>query len=394
MPLLSVRASAAILRLIQIAEIQSIPLLAVLVDQTATFTAPLHLCHRLREVHMNAAIVNQHIIHLDVRLLARFRILKLDKRILQRIVRHPIANHLAADHPTETTEYNLQIIVTRHRIQFAHKQHILGRRHVRIGQIADNLQDRRTRPCLTLLQHFGHLLAGLAVGVIDVLIGADATALQSRRRRRRRSTGRAEAARRLERIVQYDGVRNAHVLVRPMRIVADRRVQRAQHLNALRHLADDTVTAHVQRRQIGAQREEELRTDQAVIAGADHGQQAGVRVPNARLHIGPKVPFAGVGIEQAPHRAAAGAGAGWITGLRDEALLYGVEEIVVVVLEAAQFQEVQARVRTLVDEQIDGHIAGGGLDDHGHGFAAGRAEQLRWSAGLEYAAGTVLIETR
>lgn len=99
---------------------------------------------------MNTPVVNQHIVHLEVRVLATLLVLKLNKSVLQRISGNLIPDDLAPNNLSEPAKDDLQIVVRRDRIQLAHKQHILRRRHIRIRNVPHNLQNRRSRLGLLL----------------------------------------------------------------------------------------------------------------------------------------------------------------------------------------------------------------------------------------------------
>ena len=79
----------------------------------AVFCAALHLPplwqvhvlvlgHRLAKVNVDPAVINQNVFHLQKRLLARLLLLKFDKRILQRLLRLPVADNLTLQ-PTQGT---------------------------------------------------------------------------------------------------------------------------------------------------------------------------------------------------------------------------------------------------------------------------------------------------
>uniref|UniRef100_A0A2M3ZQD8 Putative secreted peptide n=1 Tax=Anopheles braziliensis TaxID=58242 RepID=A0A2M3ZQD8_9DIPT len=145
---------------------------------TAALSTPLDLRNGLRKVDVYAPIVDQHVVHLEVGRFAGLFILELDERVLQRIARHLIADHLTADDLAEAAEYDLQIIVRRYRVELAHEQHVLGWRNVRIGDIADDLQNGGPRFRLPLGNHFRNLLLGLAVQIVNLFVGRNPATLQ------------------------------------------------------------------------------------------------------------------------------------------------------------------------------------------------------------------------
>lgn len=267
---ISILIVSAFRRLFVVGEIQSIVFAAVFDDQTASFAAPLHLGHGLREIDVNASIVDEYIVHFEIGRLTRFTVLKLDERILQRIAARSIANHFAALHLAETTEDNFQVIVSRHRIQFAHKQNIFGRCNIGIGQIADNFQNRCSRLCLTIGQHFIDFGFTFALCVVNVGIGSNATAAQTFHRRWRRTTWCTKAPRIFEWIFQHDRVCDANILIWSMVGIANGFVQFPQYVQSFDHLTNHTVHA-IQWRLIRVQREEELWPDQ-IVAQTNHWQ--------------------------------------------------------------------------------------------------------------------------
>lgn len=312
---------------------------------------------------MNTTIVDQHIIHFEVSTLARLRVLEFDECILQRITRHPIPDDLTANDPAKATEYYLQILVTRHRIQFAHEQHVFRRCHLGIRQISDNLKNRCPRLRLPLLQHLGNLLVGFPLRIVDVLVCPNAAAFQSLGVRRRRPTRFTESTGIFKGIFQNDGMRYPYILVGSMARIANRLIQHAQHILALGHLTDHAMHS-VQRREVLAERQEELRSNQPV-AQANHGQQTRFRMPDLWLIFAGEEALRAT-IDDAPNGFAAITGAARVSGLRNESVFDGVEEIEVVILEAAQLQEIEAGSRSLLHEQVDRKVAGGCFDDHGH----------------------------
>lgn len=88
---------------------------------------------------MNTAIVDQHIVHLEVRTLAGFFVLEFNESILQRITGNLISDHLTSLDLPEPAEDNLQIVIRRHRVELANKQNILRWSNFCIRNVPDNL---------------------------------------------------------------------------------------------------------------------------------------------------------------------------------------------------------------------------------------------------------------
>lgn len=174
---------------------------------------------------MNTAIVDQHIVHLEVRTLAGFFVLEFNESILQRITGNLISDHLTSLDLPEPAEDNLQIVIRRHRVELANKQNILRWSNFRIRNVPDNLQDRRPGLGFLLGQHFGNFLRRFPLGIVDLLISSNPPTSQSLRRWRRGPTWLTEPSRIIEGILQYHGVRHPNILIWPMLLVTDRLVQ-------------------------------------------------------------------------------------------------------------------------------------------------------------------------
>lgn len=60
---------------------------------------------------MDAVVVDQHALHLEVGLFAVFLIFKLDKRILQAVPRALVPDHLARQDSSKATEDQLKVLI-------------------------------------------------------------------------------------------------------------------------------------------------------------------------------------------------------------------------------------------------------------------------------------------
>ena len=69
---------------------------AALVGEPAA-AAPLHLGDRLREVDVDAAVVDQHVVHLEVGVLARLGVVELDEAVLKRVARFLVPDYFTAE---------------------------------------------------------------------------------------------------------------------------------------------------------------------------------------------------------------------------------------------------------------------------------------------------------
>ena len=124
----------------------------------------------MAEIHLNAAIVNKHVIHLVIRVHGALLRLKLNERVAERVARLVIADDLAALH-AKTEEDHAQVLVLRNWIQLANKENVLRRLHVRIREITDHLQHDRVTLCLQPLSLLLELLSRLSgVLVLQVLL--------------------------------------------------------------------------------------------------------------------------------------------------------------------------------------------------------------------------------
>ena len=109
-------------------------LVVVEVAGAGALALPGDLGHRLAEVDVDAAVVDEHVVHLEVGVLTVLLALELDERVAQRVTRLLVAYHLAAVDLAEAREDQLEVVVVRHRIQLAHKQHVLRRLDIYIDE--------------------------------------------------------------------------------------------------------------------------------------------------------------------------------------------------------------------------------------------------------------------
>jgi hypothetical protein len=72
--------------------------------------------HRLRKVDVNASIVDEHVVHLEVRGFGFVFVLKVYKGVPEARARLEVANDVARHNLSETTKDDFQIFIRRHRV--------------------------------------------------------------------------------------------------------------------------------------------------------------------------------------------------------------------------------------------------------------------------------------
>ena len=105
----------------------------------------------LAEVDVDAAVVDEDVVHLGVGALGVLLALKLDKGVAEALARLRVADDVDAVHAPEAAEDELEPALVRRGVQPAHKEDVLGRPDVRVRQVLHELQHRRARPRLRLL---------------------------------------------------------------------------------------------------------------------------------------------------------------------------------------------------------------------------------------------------
>lgn len=96
--------------------------------------------NRLGEVNPYSPIVNEHILHLEIRLFRIFSFIELDEGILQRVASLFIPDDLTTHNLPETGEYELEIFVPSYRVELADEQDVLRGPNIREWQIANHLE--------------------------------------------------------------------------------------------------------------------------------------------------------------------------------------------------------------------------------------------------------------
>jgi hypothetical protein len=103
-----------------------------------------HLGHGLTKVHGDTPVVDQHIIHFQVRFGRLLLRRKFTKGVLQRLSGTSVANNLHFDRWIKSRKYQFQILVDRDGIEFTAKQDRVGRGNLHFGtwQVAEHFEDR------------------------------------------------------------------------------------------------------------------------------------------------------------------------------------------------------------------------------------------------------------
>lgn len=144
-----------------------------------SFASPLDFRNGLREIYVDAPVINQHIVHFEISIFARFLLFEFDEGILHRISADFVSNNFTGFDFTEATENDLQIVVGGYWIQLAYEKDVLWRRDVGVRNISDNLQNRSSSLGLPVLQHLVNFSFGFSVSVVDVLISSDSPVLET-----------------------------------------------------------------------------------------------------------------------------------------------------------------------------------------------------------------------
>ena len=288
--------------------------------------------HRLRKIDVDAPVVDEHVVHLEIRRLRLLLRLERHERETQRIARLIISNHVAARHLPEPAEDDLQVLVRGDRVELAHEERLLRRLRVRVRKIPDHLQNDRSVARLLIAR-----CAFLRVRVAPSLLG-DPIVLEPGvvrvpdERGRRVGHERVESRGIVKRVVEDDGVLDAYVLPGATGVVAVGLIDGVENVETLGDVAEDGVLA-VQRVALVAGRDEELRGVQ-ILASARHGHRALglVLEPGSNLVL---EETRLVAEELAVDGVAAPARARGVTGLHCEVPRDAVEQAVVVVLDLA-----------------------------------------------------------
>ena len=95
---------------------------------------------RLREVDADPPIVDEGVVHLQVRFVARLVIREFHEGVLQAVARFRIPYDLRFGGLVEPCEYQLEVVVGRERIELAHEQDVLGCQYLGCRAIPQHLE--------------------------------------------------------------------------------------------------------------------------------------------------------------------------------------------------------------------------------------------------------------
>lgn len=131
------------------------------------------LADGLREIHLHATVVDEHVVHLLVGLHARRGGLELDERVVERVPGLVVADYLAGLDGPESREDQLEVLVGSYWVQLGDEQHLLGRLHVCVREVPGHLQHDRAGLRLLAADTEVELFGGLAVRIILDRLGVD-----------------------------------------------------------------------------------------------------------------------------------------------------------------------------------------------------------------------------
>lgn len=86
--------------------------------------------------HLDSAFIDEHVVHLEVRLLGLLGSGELDEGVVQGLASLWVADDLAGQHVSKAREDELKVTICGHRVQLAHKYHVVLGGHLSIGQVA------------------------------------------------------------------------------------------------------------------------------------------------------------------------------------------------------------------------------------------------------------------
>jgi hypothetical protein len=157
----------------------------------------------LRKVDVDAPVVDEDVVHLEVRALGVFAVPELDKRILQRVLRLLVPDDLATEDLSKPRKDQLEVLARRDGVQLAHKEDVLGRCDVGKGQVADHLEREGLRARVALASLPGEFF-GIAV-LFEVFFVVDAEGRELLRGRDGRLFRRVKAFRIIKGVVCRGG---------------------------------------------------------------------------------------------------------------------------------------------------------------------------------------------
>lgn len=150
------------------------------------------LGHGLREIDVYPSIVDQHVVHLEIRTFRVFFVFKLDKCVLQRIARLLVANDFATQDLAKAAKDQFEVLTSCDGVELAHEQHVFGWRNVCERQVSDHFERQRLRSCLSFSSRFLDFFR-VRIRIFELFFVAYAQRSELRRCRRRRFWRNVEA---------------------------------------------------------------------------------------------------------------------------------------------------------------------------------------------------------
>ena len=221
---------------------------------------------------MDSSVVDEDVVHLEVRPLTRLRTVELYKGVLETVSGLLVSDDFTALNLPEPGEDDLQILIRSHRVQFADEENVLRRSNLSIREISHHLQDGRPGFRLLIRQNLVNFLLSSALKIIDIFISSDPGAGQHLCARLWRILSQLETRGVIIGIVEDNCVGYPDVLVGPSLCISDGVVQLVDNLLPLHHLTKHTVLA-VQAVQVGAEGDEELGAEN-ILPAVDHADES------------------------------------------------------------------------------------------------------------------------
>lgn len=320
---------------------------------------------------MDPPVVDEDVVHLEVRAFGIFAVPELDKRILQRVLRFLVLDDLATEDLSKPRKDQLEVLARRHGVQLAHEQDVLGRCDVGKGQVADHLEREGLRARVSLAPLPGEFF-GIAV-LFELFFVADAEGCELLCGRYGRLFRCVEPVRIIKGVVEYDNVADPNIPERSPLLVRQRLVDLGEGLLTFDDAAKGGMFP-VEVVEVVGEGEEELAPAPALVSfsGDGHAQGAIGRVAEFRSRdgIGDKVRRRLVrgrgGWELVKDGRSALAGVGRVTGLGDKVLDDVVERAKVVLVGLAEFDKVEREDRAQFGFEVDDDVSDRGLEEDRH----------------------------
>lgn len=300
----------------------------------------------LREIDMDAVVVDEHAFHFEVGLFALLLGREFNECVLQAVACVLVPDDLAVENLAKARENELEILILRDGVEFAHKEDVFWRRNFSKWEVADHLERQGLGARLSLSAHLFQRLG--VVFLVELLIVGDSDGGELCGRRGRALWRLHEAGRVVVGVVEDDGVQQADVLERLALVVDVGRVDLFERVEALDDGAKDGRLG-VEEVDVGGEGDDELAAGQTLVGvvwvgGRGHADGAHAAVLQPGTELGHKRLAGGVGgVEQPPDGAAAitvgGVGAEGVARLEGEVWLDAVHGGKVVVFCLAELDE-------------------------------------------------------